>query len=248
MDTNTELPTKLPAVPEAVLKRRIRRNKYKSTRIQVSLKARAANYKKKAPHFKRAEAFVKEFRLKERDSRRIKNQVKVRPNYHNTGDNRVAFVIRTKGESKMASVVNNILNRLKLNVINSGRFVLLTKANVNMLRVVEPYVTWGCPDLKSVRDLIFKRGFANVDKKRLPINGNTLIEEKLGQFGIICIEDLVHEIFTVGSNFQKVNTFLWPFRLNTPTNGWREKLKHFNKGGRYGDRGDEINELISRMV
>ncbi|KAF7997293.1 hypothetical protein HCN44_005570 [Aphidius gifuensis] len=247
MNTDTELPTKLPAVPEAVLKRRIRRNKYKSTRIQVSLKARAAGYKKRTNTFKRAENLVKTFRLKERDERRIKRQIRKNDNT-NTANNRVAFVIRTKGENKMASIAKNILIRLNLKVINSGRFILLTEATVNMLRVVEPYVTWGCPDLKSVRDLIFKRGFANVDKKRLPINGNTLIEEKLGQFGIICIEDLVHEIFTVGSNFQKVNTFLWPFRLNTPANGWREKLKHFNKGGRYGDRGDEINELISRMV
>ena len=66
----------------------------------------------------------------------------------------------------------------------------------------EPYITWGTPNLKSVRDLIYKRGFVKVDGKRTPITSNDLIEDKLGKQGIICVEDLVHEIFTVGPNFK----------------------------------------------
>lgn len=29
-----------------------------------------------------------------------------------------------------------------------------------------------------------------------------IIEESLGKFGIICVEDLIHEIFTAGPNFK----------------------------------------------
>lgn len=39
--------------------------------------------------------------------------------------------------------------------------------------------------------------------------------QNLGKYGIICIEDLVHEIFTVGPNFKAVNNFLWPFKLSS---------------------------------
>ena len=35
----------------------------------------------------------------------------------------------------------------------------------------------------------------------MPIADNSIIEKALGDRGIICIEDLVHEIFTVGDNF-----------------------------------------------
>lgn len=28
------------------------------------------------------------------------------------------------------------------------------------------------------------------------------------------MEDIIHEIFTVGPNFKEVNNFLWPFKLN----------------------------------
>jgi hypothetical protein len=49
-----------------------------------------------------------------------------------------------------------------------------------MLRIVEPYVTWGYPNLKSVHELIYKRGFAKINRQRVPINGNSVIEKKLG--------------------------------------------------------------------
>jgi large subunit ribosomal protein L7e len=40
--------------------------------------------------------------------------------------------------------------------------------------------------------------------------------QALGKFNIICIEDLVHEIFTVGPNFKAATNFLWPFKLSSP--------------------------------
>ena len=33
---------------------------------------------------------------------------------------------------------------------------------MNMLRRVEPYITWGTPNLKSVKELIYKRGYGKV--------------------------------------------------------------------------------------
>jgi hypothetical protein len=44
----------------------------------------------------------------------------------------------------------------------------------------------------------------------------TLLPQALGKHNIICIEDLVHEIFTVGPNFKAVTNFLWPFKLSAP--------------------------------
>ena len=47
---------------------------------------------------------------------------------------------------------------------------------------------------------------------------------------MICVEDLIHEIVTVGPNFKYASNFLWPFKLNTPTGGWRKKVNHFVEG------------------
>ena len=40
----------------------------------------------------------------------------------------------------------------------------MNKATLNMLRRVEPYVTWGTPNLKTVRELIYKRGYGKVGR------------------------------------------------------------------------------------
>ena len=53
----------------------------------------------------------------------------------------------------------------------------VNKAVINMLRYVEPYITWGYPNLKSVRELIYKRGFGKVNKDRIPLTDNTVIEQ-----------------------------------------------------------------------
>jgi large subunit ribosomal protein L7e len=91
-----------------------------------------------------------------------------------------------------------------------------------MLRLVEPYVTYGyvvCtreplvvnahhhirePNLKTVRELIYKRGYGKINRQRIPLSTNSVIENTLGKYDILSVEDLVHEIFTVGPNFKQV--------------------------------------------
>ena len=53
----------------------------------------------------------------------------------------------------------------------------LNKATINMMRVVEPYIAWGYPNLKTVRELIYKRGYGKVDKSRTPLTENAVIEK-----------------------------------------------------------------------
>jgi hypothetical protein len=55
-----------------------------------------------------------------------------------------------------------------------------------MLHLVGPYVTYGEVNLKAIRELVYKRGYAKVDGQRIPITDNQIIEKQLGKFGIIC--------------------------------------------------------------
>jgi len=50
-----------------------------------------------------------------------------------------------------------------------------------------------------------------------------LIARYLGEFGIICMEDLIHETYTVGNRFRKANNFLWPFKLSSPQGGMKKR-------------------------
>jgi 60S ribosomal protein uL30 len=60
------------------------------------------------------------------------------------------------------------------------------------------------PNLKTVRELIYKRGYGKVHRQRVPLSNNSVIENALGKYDILSVEDLVHEIFTVGPNFKQV--------------------------------------------
>lgn len=71
--------------------------------------------------------------------------------------------------------------------------------------------------------------------------------QALGQHNIVCMEDLVHEIYTVGPAFKQANNFLWPFKLKAPNGGISRKRKHYIEGGQFGNREDLINRLIRRM-
>ena len=137
---------------------------------------------------------------------------------------------------------------LRLLQINNGVFIRLTKATSEMLKIVEPFVAYGYPNLKTVRELIYKRGYAKVNKQRIPITSNDIIEQSLEKFGITSIEDLIHEIYTVGPNFKQASNFLWPFKLSSPTGGFRpRKFKHFIEGGDLGNREEFINQLVRQM-
>ncbi|KAH0517069.1 60S ribosomal protein L7 [Microtus ochrogaster] len=131
--------------------------------------------------------------------------------------------------------------------IFNSTFVKLNKASINMLRIVEPYIAWGYSNLKSVNELIYKRGYGKIHKKRIALTDNSLIARSLGKYCIICMEDLIHEIYTVGKRFKEVNNFLWPFKLSSPQGGMKKKTTHFVEGGDAGSREDQINRLIRLM-
>ncbi len=138
---------------------------------------------------------------------------------------------------------------MRLRQINNGVFVRVNAATIKMLRLVEPFVAYGYPNLKSVRDLIYKRGFGKVSGQRIPLSSNDVIKAGLAGTGLECVEDVVHEILTVGPNFKAAANFLWPFKLSSPKGGFSgKKLNHFNEGGACGQQGVKINRLIKKML
>merc|ERR1719234_1525709 len=113
--------------------------------------------------------------------------------------------MRIRGINQVSPKVKKVLQLFRLRQINNGVFI--------KLKICEPYIPWGTPNLKSVRELVYKRGFVKIAGNRTPITSNDLVEGSLGKFGIICVEDLIHEILSVGPNFKYASNFLWPFKL-----------------------------------
>jgi large subunit ribosomal protein L7e len=235
-------------IPETLLKKRKSHERAREERAITTREKRDKNSKKREVIFQRAEKYVKEYRDADREKIRLKREAKKQNELYVPEENKLAFVVRIKGINKIDPKKRKTLQLLRLLQINNGVFIKLTKATLEMLKIVEPFVAYGYPNQKSVRELIYKRGYGKVDKQRLPLTDNEIIEENLGKYGMICMEDLIHEIYTVGPNFKQASNFLWPFKLNSPNGGFhKRKFKHFVEGGDLGNREDHINELIRQM-
>merc|ERR1711929_40326 len=235
-------------VPETLLKKRKSQEKAREERTAELEKKKKAQKEKRGVIFKRAEKYVKEYRDQEREKIRLQRLAKQEGTFYIPAQPKLVFVMRIKGINKIAPKPRKILQLLRLLQINNGVFIRLTKATQEMLTIVNPYIAYGYPNLKTVRELIYKRGYGKIDKKRIALTDNSIIETNLGKYGIVCMEDLIHEIYTVGPNFKQAANFLWPFKLSNPTGGFRtRKFRHFVEGGDLGNREEKINALVRQM-
>lgn len=233
--------------PESFLKKRKTIQEIRAKIAKKSINRKKQRLATRKIVFKRAEKYVKEYRSTERNLIRMRRQAKNNDNYYMPDEPKVAFVIRIRGINNVAPRTKKILQLLRLRQIHNGVFVKLNKATINMLRLVEPYITYGTPGLKSVRELLYKRGYGRVNGQRIALTDNSIIAKALGKQNVICMEDLVHEIYTCGTNFKEANKFLWPFKLSSPLGGFVKKRTHFTEGGDAGNREELINELIQKM-
>merc|ERR1712178_508773 len=190
--------------------------------------------------------YEKEYESTQRELIRLRRQAKVAGNFFVEPEAKVLFVMRIVGIIKLSPKPRKVLQLLRLKQLHNGVFLKVNKPILNMLKLVQPYVTYGYPSLKMVRELIYKRGFAKVNKQRIPLSDNEIITASLGEScGIFGVEDLIHEIYTVGPHFKEASNFLWPFKLSNPRGGFVCKRHGFaeQRGGDWGNREELINEL-----
>ncbi|KAK4536722.1 hypothetical protein CDCA_CDCA09G2747 [Cyanidium caldarium] len=250
MATNPETE---PRVPESILKKRATRERISAQRTAAARKAKATRRVRRKEITKRAEQYALEYRDAERAAVEARRAARREGKFYVPEGAKVAFVIRIRGIRGVAPKPRKILQLLRLRQLHNGVFLKINYATLRMLQAVEPYVAYGYPNLKSVRELLYKRGCLKMGRlgawSRMPITDNDMIEKALGKHGIVCTEDMVHELFTCGPHFKQVNKALWPFKLSAPKGGFSRvgKLRHFVEGGEHGNREHLINQLIRKM-
>ncbi|KAL9266024.1 Large ribosomal subunit protein uL30z-like protein [Drosera capensis] len=251
----------LPYIQETILKKRKSSEEWAIRRRQQLEERKWKIKANKQLTFKRAEQYIKEFRGKELDLARMKYRARKFSAAPGKLKSQLLFVIRIQGKFEVHSVTKKILYSLGLGKLFTGVFLEANEGNLAKLQRVEPYVTYGSsirslifasyfiryPNFKNVRDLIFKKGIARINQEKVPLTNNLIIEQELGKYDIISIEDIVHQIATVGPHFKEVTKFLCPFNLSKPTSGLRGIKNRFKDGGDSGNREEKLNELIDKM-
>uniref|UniRef100_A0A2K5Q6A0 Large ribosomal subunit protein uL30 n=1 Tax=Cebus imitator TaxID=2715852 RepID=A0A2K5Q6A0_CEBIM len=231
---------KVPAGPETLKKKRRNFTELKIKRLRKKFAQKMLRKARRKLIYEKAKHYHKEYRQMYRTEIRMARMARKAGNFYVPAEPKLVFVIRIRGINGVSPKARNMLQLLRLRQIFNGTFAKLNKASLNMLRI-------GYPNLKSVNELIYKRRYGKTKKKRIALTDNALIARSLGKYGIICMEDLIHEIYIVGKRFKEANNFLWPFKLSSPQGRMKKKTTHFVEGGDAGNREDHINRLIRRM-
>jgi len=237
------------AMPEN-LKKKTERNVKLAAEKKAAIEERRANNKVIRHNLKmRALKYEKQYKANERDLIAKRRMARASGNFFVEPEAKLMFVIRITGINKLAPKPRKILKLLRLDQLHKGVFVKVTRPMLNMLKYIQPYIISGYPSLAVTKELIMKRGFGKVNKQRIPLDNNQIIADNLGKYGIMGMDDLINEIYTVGPNFKQASNFLWAFKLSSPKGGFVRKVHGFNelRGGDWGNREEMINELIRRM-
>lgn len=236
--------------PETVLKKQAAQKKIADAAAAAEKAAAAKAKTDSETALANAKKYEAEYAATEQAEIDNRRKAKAEGGFYVPAEPKLALVIRIRGIIGVSPKAKKVMQLFRLRQIHNCTFVRLNEATIRMLRLIEPYVTYGYPTRATVEKLIYKRGFAKLNGQRIPIADNSVIQQGLEKYGIAGCADLVHEIVTVGPHFKQANNMLWPFKLSAPKGGFSRKTKllHFMEGGEAGARGEEINKLVKRML
>merc|ERR1719168_538453 len=149
-------------VPEKVKLKLARDEALSAEKEKASAAASKANAEQRAALKKRTQEYQKEYAALEKKLIDLRREAKVKGNFFVEPEAKLLFVTRIVGINKMPPKPRKVLQLLRLKQLHNGVFLKVNKPILQMLKAVQPYVTYGYPTLKTVKDLIYKRGFAKV--------------------------------------------------------------------------------------
>lgn len=103
---------------------------------------------------------------------------------------------------------------------------------------------------KSVVELVHRRAFVESKEGKKVLSDNLTVERALGEHNMICLNDLSHEIYHVGSNFDIARKFLCTFKLSSPVGHYEKKVLKVNddveSGG--GFLGEDMDAFLNKIL
>lgn len=138
----------------------------------------------------------------------------------------VIAIIRVRGRTGLKPDIVHTLLLLKLTRKNHCVLMRESVTLTGMLQRCKDYVTWGPINREVLTELVAKRG-------RLP--GDKRVQQEM-------VEGIVDAV--EGGQPPNIKSV---FRLHPPRKGWKG-MKHPWPHGALGSRGEEINDLLKKMM
>ncbi|ELW52009.1 60S ribosomal protein L7 [Tupaia chinensis] len=155
----------VPAVPETLKKKQTNFAELKIKRLRKKFAQKMLRKARRKLVYEKVKHYHKEYRQMYRTEIRMARMARKAGNFYVPAEPKLAFVVRIRGINGVSPKFRKVLQLLCPHQIFNGTFVKLNKVSINMLRIVEPYIPWGLPNLKSVIELIYKHGHGKINKK-----------------------------------------------------------------------------------
>merc|ERR1711924_200604 len=175
-------------VPENLRKKQERDNKAATALTAAREQRRKAMVAKKADWLKRGQAHYENHVNEQKRLVDAKRTAQAKGELFVPAQQKVFLVVRTKGINKVGPKEKLILRLLRLRQMHNATLLKVNKATMNMLRRVEPWVTYGFPNRKTVEQLVYKRGYGKVNGQRVRLSNNFVVEDNLKKAGMVCVE------------------------------------------------------------
>jgi large subunit ribosomal protein L30 len=150
-------------------------------------------------------------------------------------------LIRIRGDVGIRGELEYVFKLMHLTRKNHATLMEGTPSNLGAIRRVKDYSTWGEVAPETISLLLRKRGFLRGSRK--------LTEDyTVNELGYPSIEELAEAIYDSRVNFWELPNVKPVFRLSPPRKGFHGSIRKPYPEGELGYRGEDINQLIARMV
>jgi large subunit ribosomal protein L7e len=238
-------------IQQAVLKKRDRNLEYQAQRArQIRKEVRARkNAQKPVSGIKQLESFLFEVQRRKQDLYRWKRVQKKKVRQWKVTNEKKGVIVAVRNMYKHAERrTKGVMRELRLAKPNHVVFLRNTAENLQKLESIKTFAYWGFPNKNLVTAMMQKKAAlaqADEEQKTVVLSDNALVEEHLGHMGMLCVEDLVHEVYKAGPQFDDILRALKPFHVADT----RTHEKHTrDKQCRTGHLGYGINDVVLPLV
>ena len=150
------------------------------------------------------------------------------------------LVIRIRGTINVSKREEDTLRFLRIDRNNYATIIDDRPDYKGMLQKAKDWITWGEPNVETVKIMLKKRGKAPGDEK--------LTEKYIKELGFESFDELASKIVKCELGLNQIEGIKPFFRLHPPKKGFKKSVKRaYRNKGELGYRGESINELAMRM-
>jgi len=150
-------------------------------------------------------------------------------------------VVRIRGTVNVRGTISDTLKFMRLNRVNHCVLLHDSPQVRGMLQKAKDYITWGEIEEKTLSELLKKRGRLMGDKAL-----NDAHIKKNSDWS--SVKDFSKAIMTGKTSYGELKEVKPILRLSPPKKGHGGIKRAYNVGGALGYRGEDINELLMRMM